>query len=441
MTTLLSSLNHLKMLGAASMYSGPDDYKALICLLLSGGNDSYNMVIPFGAGEHAEYSTVRSNLAIPRNELLSLQNSNNNGRRLGFHPSMLGLRNLYNNGKVAAITNIGTLVEPTNQHQFKNKLVKLPLGLYSHSDQIKHWQTSIPQDRHADGWGGRMADIMSTFNEADSLTMNISLSGNNIFQRGKYISEFVISTDGNISGINDYDGLDPLQQLMTQTVDNMLDHTYQNAFEQTYANLIRKSQDDITLFNAAMENAIQLNTVFSDTSLSTRFKTIARIISAREAISAKRQIFFVNFGGWDHHDGVLEKQAEMLGTVDNALTEFYTATEELGLEDKVTTFTISDFARTLTSNGNGTDHAWGGNTLVVGGAVKGGMYGFYPDLYIGNSLEARNGVLIPTTPTDKYYAELALWFGVSSADLNVILPNLGNFYSLDSFVPPMGFLV
>ena len=168
---------------------------------------------------------------------------------------------------------------------------------------------------------------------------------------------------------------------------------------------------------------------------------IARVISAQAELGFERQIFFVNFGGWDHHDAVLESQADMLPILSRALSEFQTALAEINKEQEVTTFTISDFARTLTSNGDGTDHAWGGHTIVMGGDVKGGrIYGDYPSLELQNPLDLGNGIMIPTTSADQYFAELALWFGVSRSDAMDLFPYLNNFYNPQSGGQPLGFL-
>jgi uncharacterized protein (DUF1501 family) len=170
-------------------------------------------------------------------------------------------------------------------------------------------------------------------------------------------------------------------------------------------------------------------------------KMIARTIQVRQQLGLKRQTFFVRFDGWDHHDELLNNHSQMLGILSKAMSEFQSALKELNLEDKVTTFTISDFARTLTSNGNGTDHAWGGNVMVMGKQVKGKeVYGQYPNLILNSEIELGGGVLIPKVSTDEYFAELALWYGVSPSDLPLLFPNIGNFYNTMSGQGPLGFM-
>jgi uncharacterized protein (DUF1501 family) len=227
----------------------------------------------------------------------------------------------------------------------------------------------------------------------------------------------------------------------TEAIDSMLAITYQHLFEQAFATRMRGAIDAHLEFSAAIDALPPLQTVFSDTALSQNFRMIAQTIAAREALGMCRQTFFVNVGGWDHHDEVILNQEQMLPVVSAALSEFQNALVELNVENDVTTFTASDFGRTLTSNGRGSDHAWGGNHIVMGGAVRGGdIYGAFPSLYEGNSLDTGRGRLIPTTSIDEYFAELALWFGVGRRDLELVLPNLHRFYDTNSSAPPLGML-
>ncbi len=441
-TTLYSSLINLKamnsIMGSTSVVGG--DYKALVCLLLSGGNDSYNMLIPRGNAEYAEYAAVRSNLAIPQEDILPINPEVSDGRDFGLHPSLTGLRDLFEQGNAAFISNVGTLVEPTTKSGVQNGTTKLPLGLLSHSDQIMHWQTAFPQDRSNLGWGGKMADILKSMNEDTGVSMNISLGGNNTFQRGDTVTEYAINAEGGVA-IVAWDEPAPFFQMMREDITDMMNKQYEDVFRDSYSGVLRRSVESNEVFNTAVEGIV-LNTQFSNAPLSQRMAMIARSIAARTELGAKRQIFFVDVGGFDNHDELTNTHAGLMNTVDDALTSFYAATEELGVSDCVTTFTISDFARTLTSNGNGTDHAWGGNSIVMGGAVKGkNMYGDYPVLSLGNDLEIGGGILIPTTSADEYFAEMALWFGISPNDLSQILPNIGNFYDVGSSSKPLGFML
>jgi len=301
-----------------------------------------------------------------------------------------------------------------------------------------------------------MADLLTALPMGPAnnpnISMNISLSGSNVLQTGNQSVQYTIDRDVGAAGIlghnafQDWNWLD--SDLRTEAVDNMIDAQYQDIFKKTYASTAQTARDANIQFIEALNNATPLTTEFelcggdeSWNCLSTAMEMIAKTINVRQALGMKRQVFFVDFGGWDHHDELLNNQAAMLTEVDNALGAFNNAITEMGLQDKVTTFSISEFSRTLTSNSNGTDHAWGGNMFVMGGAVDGQkIYGQYPQLALDSNLEIGNGVLLPSTSADEYFAELALWYNVPASGLLDIFPNLGNFYSVSSGANPIGFM-
>ncbi len=443
-TTLFSSLINLKamtnIMASTSVVGG--EYKALVCVLLSGGNDSFNMLMPKGNSEYAEYAQVRSNQAIPQTDILKINPTTSDGREFGIHPRLGDLKNLFEQGNLGFVSNVGTLIEPTTKASIQNNSANLPLGLRSHSDQVMHWQTAFPQERTSVGWGGKMADILKSENTSSEVSMNISLGGNNVFQKGNEIVEYAINNDGGVS-IAFWDNPDPFFQLMTEDVTDVLNKNYEDVFKESYKGVLKRSIESNDFFNSAIETIAPMTTEFTENNpLSKDLRMVAQSIAAREELGAKRQIYFVELGGFDNHDELINGHGELMGILNDAFSEFYAATEELGVSDCVTTFTISDFARTLTSNGNGTDHGWGGNAIVMGGAVKGkDMYGTYPSLYLDNDLDVGSGILLPTTSTDVYFAELALWFGISPNDLSQILPNIGNFYSPNTGDSLMGFLM
>ena len=442
-TTFFSTLFNLGMANEAAARSAPtpgtnSNYRALVCILLAGGNDSFNMLAPTAGSAYEAYQRTRSNLALKSDELLGLSPLGGNSIPLGFHPSMPEAQQLFNNGRLACIANVGTLVEPTTKSQFNNNAIALPLGLFSHADQIQQWQTSIPQSRSAYGWGGRMADILHSMNNNQNISMSISLAGRNVFQSGSQTAEYTIRPSGS-TGIHGYGGGSMIDRIRSSAVDSLMEQQYNDMFTQTYADVVSNAQDTHELFSSAV-GGVNLSSSFSQSYPSANLAMVARTIAARNTLDVCRQTFFITIGGWDHHDGVIKAQKEMLAELSMALGEFNAAMDELGVADQVTTFTISDFGRTLTSNGNGTDHAWGGNVLVMGGAVKGGLiYGNYPNLALDSELDVGNGVLIPTLSTDAYFAELAQWFGVTDTDLDSIFPNLQNFYTPGSGAP-IGFM-
>jgi uncharacterized protein (DUF1501 family) len=355
---------------------------------------------------------------------------------------MTKLQQLYNQGKAALIANVGSLVEPTNLSNYNSGLVKLPLGLFSHVDEIAHWQTSTPDNRGRLGWAGRMADLLCTVNANQNISMNISMSGTNLFQTGNTVSPYTLTKDGSV-GINGYDENNLFNQIRKSSLDSILAEHYQNLYELTYRDVLKQSQGSHITYQNAINNISPLQTIFNpQNSLALDLKVVAQTIAARADLGMSRQVFFVNYGGWDHHDEVLNNQSKMLRIVDEAVGQFYKGTEELGIENDVTTFTISDFGRTLTSNGNGSDHAWGGNHFIIGGAVNGNqIYGTYPDLFLGSAHDVGRGRLIPTTASDQYFAELALWFGVPKSELDMVLPNVNTFVNLSGNTPPIGFLL
>lgn len=437
-TALFNTVLNMRMFNALA--APGEDYRALVCLFLSGGVDSFNILVPSGTSEYQEYATVRGDLALPVDTLLPITPQTPDGRTYGLHPGATGLQSLFAQNRLALVANVGTLVEPTTLQQFRNGSVALPLGLFSHSDQQMHWQSSIPDQRSAVGWAGRMADIIQTGNCNPNIGMNVSLSGTNIWQSGRITSHYTITENGS-EGLWDYGGTSPDAILRTEAVDGLLGLQYQHLFEKTFAARMRGAIDAHIAFENAIDALPPLQTQFSNTSLSRKFRMIALTIAARDMLCMKRQTFFVEFGGWDHHDEVILNQAAMVPVISAALSEFYAALVELGVDDLVTTFTASDFGRTLSSNGRGSDHAWGGNHLVMGSAVGGGdLYGSYPQLYLGNALDTGRGRLIPTTAVDEYFGDLALWFGVPAADIDLILPNIGRFWATGSAAPPVGFL-
>lgn len=446
-TSLFSGIANLGLMNAAAAANRPfirqqNDYKALVCIMLSGGNDSFNMLVPRGTSEYAEYANVRGNLALAQNELLPINPTNVSGQQFGLHPNLTNIQGLFEAGNAAFVSNVGALVEPTTVAGISNDTANLPVGLFSHVDQRTHWQTSVPQDINALGWGGRLADILYTNNANQDISMNISLNGVNIFQRGNIIKEYAISPNGNgsilLNGATD-NGFH--QTLKRQTLNNLLDQTYNNVLETAYSNTISDSNGNAFSFSTAIATGTPITTPFGNDSLSQRLLMVAKTIAARDILDVNNQTFFVEYGGFDTHADMLTDHADLMTQLDAAIGSFNAAMEELGVGNDVVGFTMSDFGRKLISNGDGADHAWGGNALVFGGAVDGQkLYGTYPSLYLDNPIDLGGGRLIPSTSCDEYFAELALWFGASSADLDQIFPNINNFWTPTPGGGPLGFM-
>lgn len=442
-TGLLSpSILSLKSLANSTLLNvNGGNYKAMVCVLLSGGTDSFNMLIPRGDTEYAEYATTRSNLAIPQNELLSINPLNSDGKQYGLHPAMPEIQSLFNNGELSMISNVGTLVEHVTKEGFWDGTAELPLGLFSHADQIQQWQSGRPHQRTPIGWGGRISDIISPINTNQTIPMSVSLSGNNIFQHGVDTIEFAINEEGSAGIVGYNEGGGAYNQVRTSALDAMLNQTSNDPYKSTYISTLKNANNAGIEFSQAIENIGEFATTFSDNELSQLFKMIAKTVAAREILGFEKQIFFVRYPGWDHHDDVLSQMDQMLPDLSIALGEFNSVMHELNTHDNVTTFTMSDFGRTLTSNGNGSDHAWGGNAMVMGGSINGQFrFGDFPSLQLDSSLDLGDGVLIPQISSDEYLAEVAMWFGMENNDVSNIFPNLSNFYDINSGNPPIGFL-
>jgi uncharacterized protein (DUF1501 family) len=439
LATPFSSMTRMKTINSLLPKPAASDYKALICLFLHGGNDSYNMLMPKTGQAYTDYQATRSNLAHDSADMLGIE-----ADVFGLHPDMPNIQQMYLDSEMAFISNAGTLVEPTTQAQYLDGTVPLPLGLFSHLDQLNHWQTAVPNIRTNYGWGGKIADLIGGQNGNQTIPMNLSLSGSNIFQYGLNNSEFSMDSNGPImpSNWSATWGHNPERRAAT---DSLVNTAYSDMYMSSYTNIFKNALDAGEEFQAAILNAFDFTTVFSSHYVSQDLEMIAKTISVQNDLDFQRQIFWIRFHGWDHHDDLLSNQSNYLSVVDAALSEFNSALKEIGRFSDVTTFVISEFSRKLTSNGNGTDHAWGGNMMAMGGAVNGGsIYGTYPSLALnGNSQLIHNGTIIPDTATDSIFAELAMWYGISVSDLVSLFPNLGNFHdvgSLSNVNPPIGFM-
>ena len=398
------------------------DYRAVVCVLLAGGADSFNILVPRSETAYGRYQSRRSDLALSQQTLLPL-NGEYEGVSFGLHPAMSSLQQRFNAGQATVVTNIGPLVEPTSRAALEAESVRLPLGLFSHSDQILSWQTATPANRAGTGFGGRLIDALPGMNSGLSLAGNISLSGNNSFQSGAATGSYAINANSGVKTIGGFDN-----DLFKRSFERLMTDPSASTLQTVYGSKIQSAIDAGEFFNSALGQALPLVTPFAGDSFSLAMKRIAELASLHEQLGVTRQTFFVTYGGWDHHEDTLGQQADMLPALDAGLGQFQAAMEELGLSNQVTTFTISDFGRTLTSNGKGSDHGWGGNAMVLGGAVQGGqLYGHFPEQVEDNPLDVGRGRYLPSTAVDAMYAEVSRWMGVSPDAMNTVLPNWRNF--------------
>lgn len=437
-------LLNLTSMGEAAAFTATD-YKALVCVFLFGGNDYANTVVTYDVESYTKYAAIRSagsggatGMVLDRAAMAATELKPTTplpgGRQYALHPSMKGLANLFNSGKAAVQLNVGPLVVPLTRSQFNSSdRVKYPLPpkLFSHNDQQSVWQSSSPEGSTI-GWGGKMGDV-ALKNNSDSLFTCISVTGNSVLLSGDTALQYQCSTSGAIAVRNLSDNFF-YQPAMREAFAAMLQQPRKHVLENEY-NIVMKR--GITAQNKVAQglSTVRLNTSFpSGNPLANQLRMVAQLIGARGTLGAKRQVFMVSLGGFDLHDYLNTKHAPLLQQIDEAMTAFYQATVELGVANQVTAFTASDFGRTLSSNGDGSDHGWGAHHLMVGGAVKGAaFYGSAPPVSITDSAAPEDqwhvgqGRLLPSTSVDQYAATLAKWFGVDDSEMGNLLPNLKNF--------------
>lgn len=430
-TGLINTIFDLRKLSAATVPAG--DYRALVCLFLYGGNDANNMLIPHDNAGYANYAAARGVLALPQNTLLPLTLPGGDGRDFALHPSMPELQSLFNGGKAALIANVGTLVAPVTRAQYLAGGAAVPPQLFSHNDQSVQWQTSVPDQLLLTGWGGRTADLLQSLNSNSKISMTISIAGTNTFEVGNSVIPYQLSSSGSIA-LTGFNG-STNANIRLQAFNDLLAQPHHNLLEQAYADTVNRSVADNALLTTALAG-VNIQTVFPSTELGQQLNMVAKMIAARSNLSMNRQIFFCSVGGYDTHGDQLAGQANLLQELSQSLNAFYNATNELGIADKITTFTASDFGRTYPSNGAGSDHGWGNHQIVMGGGVLGGrLYGTFPTLAVNGPDDTGQGRWIPTTSVDEYSATMASWFGLASSDLPTVFPNIGRFAH-----PNLGFL-
>lgn len=436
---------NLAALADAAAFSGTG-YRALVCVFLYGGNDYANTVVTYDTPAWTAYRNIRAagpgpaGLAVEQAELaatvLAPASALPGGRRYALHPAMPGLASLFNSGQAAVLLNVGPLIRPTTKAEFASAdraRYPLPPQLMSHNDQQSVWQSQGAEGSTV-GWGGNLGDLAMASN-GNALFTCISASGNAVFLSGDSAQQYQVSTQGAVQVRAVREGLAGLfTPASARAFTDLVTEARAHVLENEYNRVTRRSIDAEAQLSAALAG-VTLNTAFpADNPLAEQMKIVARLIGARGTLGNKRQVFIVSLGGFDLHDNLVATQPALLRRVSEAMTAFYDATVELGVASQVTSFTASDFGRTLTSNGDGTDHGWGGHHFVAGGAVRGkAFYGVAPPVSVGNTAAPEDqwhigqGRLLPTTSVDQYAATLARWFGVADGELAGILPNLRNF--------------
>lgn len=459
-------------LGSAAAQSAGGDYRALVCIFLFGGNDAFNMVLPTDSASWSAYTATRMQAPDPialkapgtapnpsaaagspdrLGGVLAIEPTDNQGRTFALHPLMTGARDLFAAKRLAVLPNIGPLVAPTTKAQYKNASFPKPAKLFSHNDQQSTWQTLAPEGATL-GWGGRMGDLLAGGNSMGVFT-SVSASGNQPWLSGDVVKQYQVSSSGAVR-IGGGSTLFGSAVAMSKAKSIMRNARGSQFFEQDYAAIVGRSMDAEAALTAALPAAnsapfgtagqsgndpllryVDVNGNAQNSDLAQQLQVVARMIAARSALGARRQVFFVSTGGYDTHDGQNRQQGNNFAKLSHALAYFDATLTALGAADQVTTFTASDFGRTFTSNGDGTDHGWGSHHFVMGCAVKGGnLYGNFPQLGVSDGRgdftspdQIGNGSLLPSTSIEQLGATLGRWFGVSDAQLLDIFPNLANF--------------
>jgi uncharacterized protein (DUF1501 family) len=420
------------------------DYRALVCVFLYGGNDNANTLIPYGTAEYAQYSAARQGATRARSELLPISTpSVRDGRSFALPLQMGALRDLYAQGKAALVANVGTLSAPITRAQYEAGSVEVPPQLFSHSDQANFWQIGVPSYATASGWGGRMTDLIAAANAGGKVSASITVAGSNLWQVGNTVVQYPLSPGDGAVGIN---GLN--SGVYGKALKAMLATPRSHLLEQEITRIYGRSTSSAEAVGAALNAAdvVAIDAGFPRSAPSTgplavpgpmrwaqhelmsKLSMVARMIAASGALGLKRQTFFVGLGGFDMHNSLADHKY-LLQAVSDGLAAFYNATVSLGVANKVTTFTASDFGRPWLASGGGSDHGWGGHHVVVGGAVRGGnLYGRFPviDRNGPDSLGGQ-GHMIPTLSVEQYAAPMARWMGVADSDLRLVLPNAGRF--------------
>ncbi len=447
-TALPIALN-LAAMGEAAAFTAPaNSYKALVCVFLYGGNDQNNTFVPYDTTSYNSYRSARGgSIALPRAavapNLLRPLAALPNGQQFALHPSMTGMAKLFNAGQAAVQLNVGPLIVPMTRVQYESgnrATYPAPPKLFSHNDQQSVWQSSAPEGSTR-GWGGAIGDLALSSN-GTSLFTCISVTGNAVFLAGGNALAYQVSPEGAVA-INGIKGNPYGSVAVKSAIGKLTQQKRNHVLENAYNTVTQRAVAAEVLVSGAVASGAAagtgaefaaINAALPGNDLAGQLKMVARMVAARSGLGSRRQVFLVSLGGFDTHDGLLKTHEEKLKQVDSAMTAFHQTMEKMNMAQNVTAFTASDFGRTLTSNGNGTDHGWGSHHMMVGGAVKGqAFYGTAPPLSVGDTAAPQDqwhvgqGRLLPSTSVSQYAATLARWFGVADTELNGILPDLRNF--------------
>ena len=421
-TALLARFGRLNALAQAA----PPDYKALVCIFLTGGNDGHNTIVPLTQSQFNAYRAARGSIALPDNNGALLPVEHVDGTPYGLNPGLAAIHPLWAQGRLAVLANTGMLVQPVTRQQFLANAAPVPTNLFSHSDQIQQMQSGVPSTSGSSGWGARAVDAVQFMNGVSTFPPSISVTGPSLYCTGQ-----IVQSASLLPGFNlDASGMSLWPQAAADARKTGMQQVVEFDSGLALVQAANKVRKDAISLNAMMSGAsATVGTVFPGTNLGSQLLQVAKLIKLRSTTGIQRQVFFCSLGGFDTHGSQSWQHWDLLTQVSEAMASFYNATVEMGVADRVTTFSLSDFGRTLEPSGAGTDHGWGNHHLLMGGAVQGGrVFGTFPTLALGGPDDSGSrGAMIPTTALDQYGATLAQWFGVPAAQLPSVFPNIGNF--------------
>jgi uncharacterized protein (DUF1501 family) len=406
---------------------GPSDYKAMVCVFLYGGADSLNLLVPTSASEYATYASARGDLAEAQSSLLPIQPLTSTGATYGLHGSTPELQSLFQGGQLAFIPNVGPLVRPVTKAEILGGTAQTPANLFSHNDQQTQWQVAHADGPRTTGWAGRMLDRIAGASP-DPLSPGISIDVTGQLLVGAEVQPYVLGTTGSEPLVLNED---PSRRAALDAI-----MTSRHALAEEFARVQRESSAIDAVIGQSLGGAPSFAGLFPDSILGQQLRTVARMISVRAQLGVTRQVYFVGTGGFDTHDNQLALLPLLFRNLSQSIGAFQAAMGQIGEAERVTGFTHSEFGRTLSSNGQGSDHGWGGHALAFGGSVRGqDIYGEMPDLSPTGADDAGEGRLIPKLAVDQLSATLAKWFGLTAPEIDLVLPNLSRFASRD-----LGFL-
>ncbi len=421
----------LSSLANASSFTA-SDYKAVVCIYLYGGNDYANTVVPYDVNSYNLYNSLRPAIALDRaslvNTVLTPSKPLSNGLQFALEPNLLPLMPLFNNNQMSVLLNIGTLVQPTTKAQYLANSVPLPPRLFSHIDQQKFSQSLT--NLQVSGWGGQLESLLMSAN-TNSLFSAISASGQALFLTGNSVSQYQVSTNG-ATAIGALSGSPFGSSSVAGALKSIITTPLNQPLSDQITTCVNRAISAQSTLTSAIGSATPFGSLFpSSNSLASQLQIVARIIKANQTLGTKRQVFFVSLGGFDTHDHITTIHPQLMAQVGDAVSAFQSALSSMGLLPNVFGFTSSDFGRTLTSNGDGTDHGWGSHHFAFGGPITTSKFiGVAPALANNGVDDVGQGRLIPTTAIDQLSMAIGSWMGVSGTDMATVLPNAKNFQAL-----------